>query len=69
MQLAVHTLKSASASVGARGLAQLCGALVGLARAGEGAAIAAAMAQLTDEAGRVDAAVQQILSALPSTPP
>lgn len=68
LRLSVHTLKSASASVGAGVLSQLCAALESGARTGEGA-LPGLLARLTREAARVEAAVQQMLSDLPPASP
>lgn len=69
VQLAVHTLKSASASIGARGLALVCGTVEAAARGGDRGECAALMARMNAEADRVDAAVQQTLTALPGPTP
>jgi len=65
LQLAVHTLKSASASIGARGLALLCGTVEAAARGGDRVALPALVDRMSAEADRVDVAVQQTLTALP----
>lgn len=62
LRMAAHTLKSASAIVGARGLAQLCASVEALAREGDAAGLAAPLDRLAEEARRVDAAVQQVLA-------
>lgn len=58
-----HTLKSSSASVGAIALSQACAAVERLARAGDGAALGAALGALRAEGERVLAAVRAMLPA------
>lgn len=62
-RLAVHTLKSSSASVGALALSALCGDAEKALRDGELDKLPPLLDQLAAEAIRVDAAVLQLLSA------
>jgi len=61
MRLAVHTLKSSSASIGARCLSQLCADAELALRDGRLDDAGALLVQLRSESGQVDRAVQQLL--------
>ena len=63
MRLAAHTLKSSSGSVGALGLAQLCGSAEAALREGRFDALPKTLEALLAEAERVDLAVHQLLPA------
>lgn len=62
LRLAVHTLKSSSASVGALALSVLCGDAEKALRDGELNKLPPLLDQLAVEAGLIDAAVLQLLS-------
>lgn len=62
MRLAVHTLKSSSASVGALALSSLCGAAEQAVREGRLEALPPLLDRLEAEAVRVDAAVLELLT-------
>lgn len=61
-RLAAHTLKSASASIGALRLSSLCAEAEHAARDGEAGRLAAVLDELDGEAVQVDAAVQHLLA-------
>lgn len=61
-RLAVHTLKSSSASIGALQLSALCAQAEQALREGQSHALAEVLDGLEAEAGRVDAAVQHLQS-------
>jgi HPt (histidine-containing phosphotransfer) domain-containing protein len=61
LQLAVHTLKSASASVGAKPLAALCAAVEIAVPLRDSAQLGPMLAQMAAEVDRVDLAVSQLL--------
>ena len=61
--LAAHTLKSSSASVGALTLSARCAQVEGAARDGKGGELPSMVDQLIAEIGRVEVAVQGLLSA------
>ena len=63
MRLAAHTLKSSSGSVGALGLAQLCGSAEAALREGRFDALPTTLDALLAEAERVELAVHQLLPA------
>ena len=63
MRLAAHTLKSSSGSVGALGLAQLCGSAESALREGRFESLPKTLDALLAEALRVDLAVHQLLLA------
>jgi HPt (histidine-containing phosphotransfer) domain-containing protein len=62
LRLAVHTLKSSSASIGALDLAALCAAAEQAVRDDQQALPTAVLERLLAEAQRVDAAVRQLLN-------
>ena len=62
MRLAVHTLKSSSASVGARDLSSLCADAEQALREGQLVEVDGLLERLRAEAARVDKAVQQLLA-------
>lgn len=64
IQLAVHTLKSASASVGAKPMASLCATIEAAVPAGDAASLGSMLEQLSGEVARVDRAVAQLLAKL-----
>ena len=63
MRLAAHTLKSSSGSVGALGLAQLCGSAEAALREGRFESLPNTLDALLAEAERVELAVHQLLPA------
>lgn len=63
MRLAAHTLKSSSGSVGALGLAQLCGSAESALREGRFESLPNTLDALLAEAERVELAVHQLLPA------
>ena len=65
MRLAAHTLKSSSGSVGALGLAQLCGSVEAALREGRFESLPTALDALLVEAKRVELAVFQLLPDCP----
>lgn len=61
MRMAAHTLKSSSASVGALGLAQLCGSAETALREGRFESLPAILDALLAQARQVELAVHQLL--------
>lgn len=64
VQLAVHTLKSASASVGAKPLAAMCAAIEAAVATADSVTLSPMLDQLAAEVERVDEAVSQLLTKL-----